>query len=278
MLQGLSGIFTLANYFNQEKLVRFAFTFTNLNILIDVLYVCFVPKLKHTSFFAKVKNCDANIYFYVLAFLKQEAEGLGLFYASCPSDWFLLSCGTESTVMGKFDPMIYAIAFDAQTCECYNIYGMKCSAWCTDKPLTDQGHQITLVGKSTTDSICPYGSKMISCSRKPMLTPGSNIKIFTNAQPNEDGCTCTDNEGAWCVASCAVNVKNREVIAQTGFGKLQLSCTKPGNSILGCGTNTSNMASENWPYAFVLNKTTCQCFADYSYWCYAVCGNLFTYV
>ena len=121
-----------------------------------------------------------KLMFLLLDFLKQEVMGFGLFYVSCPSDWFLLSCGTESTVMGKFDPMIYALAFDAQTCECYNIYGMKCSAWCTDKPLTDQGHQITLVGNSTTDSICPYGSKMISCSRKPMLTSGSNINFFTN--------------------------------------------------------------------------------------------------
>ena len=173
--------------------------------------------------------------------------------------------------------MRYALPVNAQTCECYDFYGMKCSAWCTDVSLANQVHQLTLVGTVTTDSACPFGSKVIGCYLKPMLVAGINRYLFTNFYPSPDSCICTGNEGAWCVASCAVNVKYFDIISQPGLGKVLTTCKRPETSILGCGINASFIGSTSRPSAFVLNQTTCQCFADYSYKCFAFCGLLFDY-
>ena len=221
---------------------------------------------------------ETNECLIFLEFIKREVYGLGLFYVSCPPGWLLLSCGTESTHVTNFDPMRFAQAVNAQTCECYDLYGMKCSAWCTDKPLVDQVNNITLVQSGTTDSSCPLGSKLTGCGLKPVLLWDFSRNFWTNAHPVQESCSCTDYMGAWCVASCAVNIKKQEISSKTGLGRLFTPCQIPGNTILGCGINASIIGSGNWPFANVLNQTLCQCFADFSYRCYAICGLLFDYV
>ena len=216
-----------------------------------------------------------KLMFLLLAFLKQEEMGFGLFYVSCPSDWFLLSCGTENTQTAKYDQMRYTLAIDSQTCECYAFYGMKCSAWCTDKTLLDQVHQLNLVRENAAESSCAIGSKLTGCSLKPLLLLGFSRYTKTSTSPFIHGCTCTDNEGAWCVASCVSNIKNNELIMKTGTGKVLISCTKPENNILGCGVNANGTLSGDWPHSHVLNQTTCEYFGQSELQFYATCGLIF---
>ena len=211
-----------------------------------------------------------------LAFQKQEVVGSGLFYVPCPSGWFLLSCGTENTVTTDFDPMRYTLTAAFQTCECYDLYGMKCSAWCTDKPLTDLTRKLSLAAVSVISSSCPLGSKLTSCSLKQSLVLSSYSYLAANPDPFQHGCTCANNQGSWCVASCAVNIKNHEVIRQSGSGKVLISCKMPENSILGCGISATKISSINWPFANVLNQTTCEYYGEFDSQFYAICGLIFT--
>jgi len=89
------------------------------------------------------------------------------------------------------------------------------------------------------------------------------------------GCTCYNNFGVECYATCASNIHNYEVRQKHGVCTVTVTCS-PGNVVLGCGSRVVATSAnfEKWP-TFAVNATdSCQCYDYFGVTCYALCGRL----
>ena len=87
------------------------------------------------------------------------------------------------------------------------------------------------------------------------------------------GCTCYDHFGAWCVASCAANIRNYEVVSATGTGTFYVSCPA-GKVVLGCGMGPSAPTKDLFKTVRITSiaDNSCMCYHAYGAPCFATCG------
>ena len=72
-------------------------------------------------------------------------------------------------------------------------------------------------------------------------------------------CTCSDDYGTQCVATCASHITNYEIIPVTGAGVVH-AVGSPANFVFGCGVQpNSDNQWDQFRTAFVVNTTACQC-------------------
>jgi hypothetical protein len=212
-----------------------------------------------------------TIHVFFLAFQAVFLNSRGVFQSSCPSGMSLLSCGLDNTQ--KNDEEVYRSAkpISSTTCECYDYWGASCVALCTNVPINN--FEIKNIGGSGTfTATCPVGKKVLGCH----IDPGNKNEDWRRWIPSADGtkCTCYDYFGANCVASCASNINNYEVVSIKGSGFISVGCTKPNNAILGCGSNPDGAPQkERWRTTFG-QSGSCVCYDAFGTVCYAVCGTI----
>jgi hypothetical protein len=207
-------------------------------------------------------------------FQASSFSSANLIAASCPAGQYLLSCGLNNSQFNTPDLKRSAIPISKTTCNCFDYFGVSCVAWCTNV-LINNFEIVTVRGSGVITASCPVGKQVLGCHIDPT---GSQVDIWRYWFPSADGtrCTCKDTYGADCVASCASNINNYEVVSVWGSGGVPFSvnCTKPNNQVLGCGSNpkvTSN--NEEWRITYA-QPGSCLCYDYFGTQCYAICGQI----
>ena len=192
----------------------------------------------------------------------------------CPSGRSVLSCGNKNTQLQNREFYRSTKPLSATTCQCYDKFGVECSAWCTSCPV--RNFEISKVTSSGSyKAFCPSGKKVLGCYLSPLLD--KSYEVFPATFPSDGGssCTCYHWFGAECLAICASNVDNYEINAESGKGFVISGCKKPGNTVLGCSAaNGGNPSAEEFPTARVSGSSSCECYNRFSVTCFAVCGQL----
>jgi len=187
----------------------------------------------------------------------------------------LLSCGFESHPDSWFDYEAYRgfYPIDAATCECYDFFGEKCFAWCTLYYVN--GFEIvTQKSSGIFEASCSIGNNVLGCHIKPDTSV--EYDLGRKYYPSADGtrCICEDQYTSNCYATCASGIFDYEIITAPGtVDNVVVSCTIPGNVVLGCGQR-ANTADEKWPSMYAQNQTSCLCYNWYGNTCYAICGKI----
>jgi hypothetical protein len=72
-------------------------------------------------------------------------------------------------------------------------------------------------GSRVFKAVCPAGKQVLGCHIDPRNSQTENWRYW---YPATDGssCTCYDYYGAKCVATCASNINNYEVVSVSGSG------------------------------------------------------------
>jgi len=97
-----------------------------------------------------------------------------------------------------------------------------------------------VIGSSSSVQ-CPIGKKVLGCHIDPII-PYQGFDCCRNFYPSIDGagCTCSDKYGANCIATCASDINDYEVVSVYGTNYVNVKCKKPGNIVLGCGGSPLN--------------------------------------
>jgi len=94
-----------------------------------------------------------------------------------------------------------------------------------------------------------------------------------------NGCECNNYDAAYCIASCASNIRNHEVRYQHGVGAVTVTCSG-GNFVLGCSSMAHNYnpgtpvdKCRSWASK---DDSACECYEydEHGITCYAVCGQI----
>jgi len=90
-----------------------------------------------------------------------------------------------------------------------------------------------------------------------------------------ESCHCYNYFGVICVASCASNIRNYEVLHEFGTGEVRVTCSA-GNFVLGCGIKPRNPSRdfEKWRTWAVKSINSCECYDYFGATCFAVCGQI----
>ena len=210
--------------------------------------------------------------FYFLAFQAATATKTTVFTASCSSGQTLLSCGLDNSQKDKAEWYRSSIPINSTTCECYDFFGVTCVAWCTNVPINNI-EIIKTSGSGNFTASCPTGKKVLGCHIDPTATQVEDWREF---YPSADGtaCNCYDYFGADCVASCASDINNYEVVSVWGTSLVTVGCSKPNNQVLGCGSNPDGANGlEKWRTTRA-QSGSCVCFDFFGTRCYAICGQV----
>ena len=209
---------------------------------------------------------------FLVAFQPVYVNSGGVMHASCPSGMNLLSCGLDNTQTGTLEWYRSAIPISSTTCECYDFWGASCIAWCTNVPINNYEIQ-NVHGSGFFTATCPAGKQVLGCHLDPTALL---VEDWRRWIPSSDGktCTCYDYFGANCVASCASNINNYEVVSVKGSGVVRVGCTKPNNVILGCGSDPEGDSNKERFRTTFPQSGYCQCYDAYGTVCYAVCGTI----
>jgi len=185
----------------------------------------------------------------------------------------LLSCSMGNTQF-KFSERFRSVKpINSTTCECYDDTHARCIAWCTMLPINN--FEIVESNSSGIFTVsCPFGKKVLGCHIDPMMySGGDTIRDFYPTN-NGTNCMCSDVVAANCIATCASNLANYEIVNVSGVKHVNVQCTHPDNKVLGCGGSPiKDPASfEKWRAIQVYNETSCTCYDWYGINCYAICG------
>ena len=184
-------------------------------------------------------------------------------------------CPVESTTLnipGTAEEIYrYAIPTNSKTCACYDYFGSNCIVWC--KSGTVPGFEIALSGREKVPrAICPDGTNVIGCHLIPSFWAPERWRHF---YPDSSGsCTCYDNYGGVCVATCASDVNNYEIRNKFGRGVVTVNCRNQNTYVLGCGVKPfmSSAGFELWRTVLVADNRSCRCYDYFGVTCYAICG------
>jgi len=220
------------------------------------------------------KNINCKYYIFLTVFQTSSVKDSNVIRISCPSGYNLLSCGLDNSQKNIAEWYRSAIPISSATCECYDWWGVICEAWCTNVPINNF-EIVTVHGSGVITASCPAGKQVLGCHIDPTALLVDNWRYWF---PSADGskCICKDAFGADCVASCASNINNYEVVSVWGSGNspVTASCTKPNNQVLGCGSNPNGASnSENWRTTRA-QLGSCLCFDYWGTQCYAICGQI----
>jgi hypothetical protein len=78
---------------------------------------------------------------------------------SCPFGRSLLSCGMENTQTSLDDRYRYARPLDLLTCQCFDKFGLKCVAWCTNLPIPNF-ELVNKIGTTVFSANCLAGNQV----------------------------------------------------------------------------------------------------------------------
>ena len=215
-------------------------------------------------------------YFKISVWTMSRSNSTGRFTVSCPSGLSLLSCGFDSIPSNNWDAYRGVRPINTTSCECYDSYGIGCMAWCTNQTLP--GIEKTVYGGSGVfQANCSSGKRVLGCHISPAIVPFV-YDMWRKTYPSNDGsaCLCSDFGKAECVATCAPNINDYEIVSAHGaVTEVAVSCKVPGNRVLGCGQKADDSAKmEVYPTYHVLNQTSCLCYSYVGVTCFAICGNL----
>ena len=176
---------------------------------------------------------------------------------SCDPGYSLLSCGINNSQLNSMEYYRTLIPINSTACQCYDFFGAKCVALCYFGSV--DGFQIVSnpgIGFLTGDVIatCSTGTYVIVCHPNPnqQVWPGHDeYRRYYPSSSTE--CTCEDQVGIQCIATCASNVRNHEIVTTTGSGTFQVVCS-PLNFALGCGMNTTGAGID--PYRGQLDSVS----------------------
>ena len=195
---------------------------------------------------------------------------------SCDPGYSLLSCGIDNSQINTAEYFRSPMPINSTACQCYDFFGALCIVSCYSGSVDD--FQIVNnpgIGFLTRDvfATCPTGTYVIGCHPNPDQKVGNDE--FRRYSPSSNTeCTCEDLDGIQCIATCASNVRNHEIVMTTGSGTFQAVCS-PSNFALGCGMYTSGDGFDPFRTAFVVDSTAYQCADEYGTTCYAICGQLY---
>ena len=204
-------------------------------------------------------------------------DGTGTFTVSCPFGTSLLSCGSQTWTNVGREIFRQVHPMNSTTCLCHDDQGVTCIAWCTSLPV--ESFLIAVVtSKGTFQVHCPPGKLVLGCHISPDFNTGMS-QLYRSTYPSSDGqfCTCSDDYGADCVATCASNVVNYEVTSnsQSVSGNPISSCQKSGNVALGVGYRIQpQVGDDDTPYGSIQDNTSCYCHYSKTIDCYCICGIL----
>ena len=186
----------------------------------------------------------------------------------------VLYCGNRNTQQNKVELYRSAKPINTTTCQCYDFYGEDCVAWCSAAHFRDV-EIVNITSNQTFKATCTSGKQALGCYLSPLQ--GSAQEPIPAFYPTDGGssCTCRHSFGAECLAMCASRITNYEINEVSGNGTVIVSCTKPGNTVLGCGSDGYEAVPnclEDFPSTRVSSSSTCECFNRFHVKCYAICG------
>ena len=206
------------------------------------------------------------------AFAASVIQSNSTFTASCPSGQNLLSCGLDNFQKNTIDWFRSSKPISLYACQCSDTTGVTCVAWCTNLPVNN-AEIATSSGKGVFNVSCPAGKRVLGCHIYPNMI-GVDEWRYWYPSPDGSSCICYDSFGASCIATCAANINNYEVVSIWGTSFVTASCSKANNQVLGCGSNpTGASAVENFRTTRA-QSGSCVCFDSYGTRCYAICGQL----
>ena len=192
--------------------------------------------------------------------------------ASCNSGFSLLSCGSDNYRYDREQDGRSIVPVDSSSCQCYDAFEAICVLWCYSGLINNfQIVKTPETGSLAGDiyAICPTGTQVLGCHPNPYYSGSNGYYPSTNTT-----CTCSDPYGMQCIATCASNIRNHEIITAESDGTFQVVCP-PSTVALGCGMKPYANGRNNFRSAFVVNKRACQCSDNYGTACYAICGQFY---
>ena len=202
--------------------------------------------------------------------------GSSTIQAECPFGMRLLYCGNNNTQESNVEKYRSSKPISSTTCQCYDFFGVKCEAWCTSAPVNGIEIQST-TSNGKFKATCSSGKQALGCYLSPQQDQYPDY--WPAFYPTDGGtsCTCVHYFGAECLAMCAANIKNYEIIEVLGKRSVIVSCAKPGNMVLGCGSEiieNNYTYQNNFPSTRVSTNTSCECKNVFWVKCFAICGYL----
>ena len=140
-----------------------------------------------------------------------SAIGNNTVQVSCPSGMNLLYCGDRNSQTNDVEIYRSAKPINSTTCECYDFFGIECTAWCTTASLDFE--IASLRSKGTFNVTCPRQKWVLGCHIDSTTFSNGNHEEWKSFYPSADGhsCICYDYFGASCIAACATNIKNYKI-------------------------------------------------------------------
>jgi len=187
----------------------------------------------------------------------------------------LLSCGNRNSQTQNIEIYRSTKPINSTTCECYDYFGVECTAWCTSAAMD---FELAFVrSKGSFNVTCPKQKKVLGCHISPTVQQNGAAERWRSFYPSLDGysCSCYDYFGATCLATCATNIRNYEILAVQDAGNVTSTCKGLDSKVLGCGKQTfPTSRAEYYPVASVLTDTSCVCYDFFNTKCFAICGSI----
>ncbi len=113
---------------------------------------------------------------------------------------------------------------NSTTCECYDYRYARCIAWCTKLPVKNF-EIVTEKSSGMFNVACPNGTNVLGCHIDPTIQWYGDYDCCRNFYPIDDGtgCTCSDYYGADCIATCASDINDYEVVSVYGSSYVNVS-------------------------------------------------------
>ena len=153
-----------------------------------------------------------------------SAIGNNTVQVSCPSGMNLLYCGDRNSQTNDVEIYRSAKHINSTTCECYDFFGIECTAWCTTASLDFE--IASLRSKGTFNVTCPRQKWVLGCHIDSTTFSNGNHEEWKSFYPSADGHSsiCYDYFGASCIAACATNIKNYKISTLQASGNVTAAC------------------------------------------------------
>ena len=211
----------------------------------------------------------------IAAFKNVPNNGRENVYVTCPSGMNLLYCGNQNSHSITNEQRRSTIPFPVggkPGCMCYDRDSVICNAWCTAFPI--KGYEVigrNNIRRGKVESRCPIGKKVLGCNQR--IPENAIVDKLPQYYPSsDDTCTCKYDSGGTCIASCASDIAQHEIVVGSGLNSITVKCQKAGNRVLGCGIQS--FSYEPHLTTRVSGPTSCECYNRGGANCYAICGQL----
>ncbi len=105
-------------------------------ITLNILIIFWRKKEKCCCLIKNKKKNKSSFYIFLNKVTYNENQYYGTYTSSCPSGYYLLSCGFDNSKYTKIPTFQRtSIPINSTTCQCTDPSGMNCVAWCTAYPI-----------------------------------------------------------------------------------------------------------------------------------------------